>query len=62
ADAIKRAGSVDRAKIRDAIADTRSFKGVTGDITFDENGDPVKSAVIIEINNGKPRYLKTMDP
>ncbi len=62
ADAIRRAGSADRAKIRDAIADTSSFKGVTGDITFDENGDPVKSAVIMTIENGKPRYLKTMEP
>ena len=62
ADAITRAGSADRGKIRDAIADTRSFKGVTGDITFDENGDPVKSAVIMTIENGKPRYLKTMEP
>jgi len=62
ADAIMRAGSVDKAKIRDAIADTRSFNGVTGAITFDENGDPIKSAVIMEINNGKPRYFKTMEP
>ncbi|MCP4100785.1 MAG: ABC transporter substrate-binding protein, partial [Lentisphaerae bacterium] len=62
ADAITRAGSTDRDKIRDALAKTRSFKGVTGTISFDANGDPVKSAVIMEIRNGKPHYFKTVEP
>ncbi|MCP4691473.1 MAG: ABC transporter substrate-binding protein [Desulfobacterales bacterium] len=62
ADAIRRAGSRDRAKIRDALANTRSFQGVTGAFTFDANGDPIKSVVIMEINHGKPRYLKTLHP
>ncbi|MCP4109697.1 MAG: ABC transporter substrate-binding protein, partial [Desulfobacteraceae bacterium] len=62
ADAITRAGSTDRDKIRDALANTRSFKGVTGTISFDANGDPIKSAVIMEISNGKPHYFKTVEP
>jgi branched-chain amino acid transport system substrate-binding protein len=62
ADAIKRAGTVDRKRIRDAIADTQSFKGVTGAIRFNENGDPIKSAVLMEIINGQPHYLKTLKP
>ncbi len=62
ADAIKRAGSTDRDKIRDALANTRSFKGVTGTITFDAIGNPVKSAVIMEIKNGKPHYLSSLEP
>ncbi|MCP4351459.1 MAG: ABC transporter substrate-binding protein [Desulfobacterales bacterium] len=62
ADAITRAGSTDRDKIRDALAKTRFFKGVTGTISFDVNGDPVKSAVIMEISNGKPHYFKTVEP
>ena len=61
-DAIRRAGSTDKAKIRDALAQTRSYKGITGTITFNEQGDPVKSAVIMEITNGKPRYLMTLEP
>ncbi|MCP4105277.1 MAG: ABC transporter substrate-binding protein [Desulfobacteraceae bacterium] len=61
-DAIKRAGSADRAKIRDAIADTRNFKGVTGTISFDSNGDPIKRAVIIEIRKGNRYYFKTTVP
>ncbi|MDM8542533.1 ABC transporter substrate-binding protein [Desulfococcaceae bacterium HSG9] len=62
ADAIRRAGSTDREKIRDALANTRSFEGITGTITFDAIGNPVKSAVIMEITNGKPHYLKTLEP
>ena len=60
--AIARAGSLDREKIRDAIARTHSFKAITGTINFNEYGDPIKSAVIMEIVNGKPRYMKTVHP
>ena len=62
ADAIARSGSVDRKKIKDAIANTRSFEGVTGTINFNDYGDPIKSAVFMEIKNGKPHYLKTLKP
>jgi branched-chain amino acid transport system substrate-binding protein len=62
ADAIARSGSTNRKKIRDAIANTRSFKGVTGTINFNDHGDPIKSAVFMEIKNGKPHYLKTLKP
>ncbi len=61
-EAITRSTSTDRKKIRDAIANTRSFKGVTGTINFNLHGDPIKSAVLMEIRNGKPRYLKTLEP
>jgi branched-chain amino acid transport system substrate-binding protein len=60
--AITRANSTNRKRIRDAIANTRSFKGVTGTISFNDFGDPVKSAVFMEIKNGKPGYLKTLNP
>jgi len=43
-DAIKRAGSTDSSKIRDALAATKGFRGVTGVITFDANRNPVKSS------------------
>jgi branched-chain amino acid transport system substrate-binding protein len=62
ADAIARSGSVDRKKIKAAIASTRSFKGVTGTIDFNQYGDPIKWAVFMEIKNGQPRYLKTQKP
>jgi branched-chain amino acid transport system substrate-binding protein len=62
AEAISRSNSTDRNKIRDAIAATRSFEGITGTINFNDHGDPIKSAVFMEIRNGEPRYLKTLDP
>jgi branched-chain amino acid transport system substrate-binding protein len=60
--AITQAESTDRRKIRDAIANMTSFKGVTGNINFNDHGDPVKSAVFMEIKNGKPHYLKSIEP
>jgi branched-chain amino acid transport system substrate-binding protein len=62
ADAIKRSGSFDRTKIREALAATKGFQGVTGTISFTPQRDPIKSAVIIEIKDGKPRYLKNVLP
>jgi branched-chain amino acid transport system substrate-binding protein len=62
AEAITRSNSTDRKKIRDAIAATRSFEGITGTINFNDHGDPIKSAVFMEIRDGEPRYLKTLEP
>lgn len=63
ADALRRAGAPERGKLRDALASTKDFPGVTGRISFSAPlGDPVKSAVIIEIKNGKPMYLKNVLP
>jgi branched-chain amino acid transport system substrate-binding protein len=61
-DAIKRAGDTDRDKIRDALAATKNFAGVTGNITIDENRNAVKSAVMLQIKNGKPVYVSTVKP
>jgi len=47
ADAVRRAGSAAPAAIRDALAGARNFKGITGTITFDDNGDPEKPVVMI---------------
>jgi branched-chain amino acid transport system substrate-binding protein len=62
ADAIKRAGSTDPAKIRDAIAATKDFPGVTGRITIDANRNASKSAVIVTIKNGQFKYVETIAP
>jgi len=51
-DAIKRANSLDGKAIRDALAATKAFPGVTGDVTFNENRDAVKPIVMIEIKPG----------
>lgn len=61
-DAIKRAGSTEPDKIRDALATTKDFKGVTGTITINEQRDAVKPAVILEIVKGKFKYKETIQP
>lgn len=60
-DAIKRAGSTKGAAIRDALKAT-DINVVSGRIKFDENRNPIKSAVIIEIKNGKQVYRTTVNP
>lgn len=62
ADAIHRAKTTDRKMIRECLAATRNFRGVTGRISFDDNGDPIKSGVIMEIKNGHQHYLKSVHP
>ncbi len=57
AQAIKAAGSTDHQKVRDAMA---AVEGdfLTGHIKFDENRNPVKSAVIIEVIKAEDGKLK----
>lgn len=63
ADALHRAGTPERGKLRDALASTKDFPGVTGRISFSAaGGDPAKSAVILEIDKGKSRYYKSIRP
>jgi branched-chain amino acid transport system substrate-binding protein len=53
-DAIKRAGTTDGPKLRDAIAATKDFQGVTGTITLGPDRNPQgKSMVIVEVKNGE---------
>jgi branched-chain amino acid transport system substrate-binding protein len=51
-DAIKRANSLEGPAIRDALAATKDFPGVTGKVTFNENRDAVKPIVMIKIQPG----------
>ena len=60
ADAINRAESTGRDAIRLALSRTKNFEGVTGVISFNESGDPVKGAVIMEIDGNRARYLKSI--
>lgn len=62
AEAIRTAGTVDGEAVRNALAATKNFEGVTGTISFDANGNPVKSAVILKIDHGKITYHKTVQP
>ena len=49
-------------KLRDLIATTTSYPGVTGTITLDENRNATKPAVIIEIKNGKKTFNSSFNP
>ncbi|HVU28543.1 MAG TPA: ABC transporter substrate-binding protein [Verrucomicrobiae bacterium] len=62
ADAIKHVGTTDGAKVRDALAATKNFPGVTGNITIDPNRDASKPAVILTITNGQFKYVETVSP
>jgi branched-chain amino acid transport system substrate-binding protein len=62
ADAIKRAGSTDGAAIQKALVETKGWRGVTGEMSFDENRNPVKPIVILEIKDGQLTLKETMNP
>lgn len=61
ADAAKRAGSLDGTALRDAIANTKDFSGVTGQITIDAQHNSVKSSVVVQVPTeaGQPFKLVT---
>lgn len=61
-DAINRAGSTDGTKIRDALASTKDFQGVSGVMTMGPEGNPIKSMVINKVQNGKFVYVTTINP
>jgi branched-chain amino acid transport system substrate-binding protein len=61
-DAIKRAGSTDPAKLRDALAQTKNFPGLAGPITIDENRNAVKPAVILKVQDGKLEFVERVMP
>ena len=61
-DAIQRANSLDKAKIQAALASTKAYPAITGATTLNATHDAVKSAVIIEMKNGKQIFKATVKP
>lgn len=62
-DALKRAPSASRKDIRDALANTKNFQGVTGIITIDQNRNASKSAVVVEVTEeGGLKFVTRVDP
>ena len=59
---IQAAGKLDRQAARDAMAAITSYEGVTGNMQFQGTGDPVKSAVILQIKDGKFVYFASAAP
>ncbi|MCD7036362.1 ABC transporter substrate-binding protein [Metabacillus sp. GX 13764] len=62
ADAIKRAGSADPKKIKEALASTKDLQLISGKLTLDKNHDPVKSASILEYKEGKQEFNSKVNP
>jgi len=60
--AIEKAGSKDPAAIRDAMASIEGFQAVSGSISFDENGNPIKSAAILQIKDGAQKFVTIVNP
>ena len=60
--AIAAAGKAEPRAIRDALAATKGFQGVTGSITYSGTGDPVKGAVVIKVENGRFVFDSAVNP
>ena len=60
--ALKTAKSLNGQDLRDAIAATKGFSGVTGVISLDAERNAVKSAVVLKISGGKSSYVSTVNP
>jgi branched-chain amino acid transport system substrate-binding protein len=55
--------AVDRQCVRDALAQIKDFDGITGEMTFTDQGDPIKCAVIVKISDaGEFEFYKQACP
>jgi branched-chain amino acid transport system substrate-binding protein len=61
-EAMKRANSEDPVKIKDELAKTKDYAAVSGTITLNDTHDAVKSAVIIEMKDGKQTFKEKINP
>lgn len=61
-EAMKRANSAEPVKIKDELAKTKDYTAVSGKISFNATHDPVKSAVIIEMKDGKQTFREKVNP
>jgi len=62
AEAIQRAGTTEGGKLRDALAETKNFQGVTGIISMDKDRNAVKPAVVLKLQDLKYIYQETIQP
>src|SRR3984893_7286877 len=61
-EAIKRAGSIDSTAVRDALAQTKDFPGVSGDITIDAKRNASKPVVILAIKDQQIQFFEKINP
>ncbi|HBV97614.1 MAG TPA: branched-chain amino acid ABC transporter substrate-binding protein [Desulfotomaculum sp.] len=60
--AIKTANSKDADAIKTAMQNTKDFQTVSGKITFDKDGNPIKAATLLQIKDGKQTFVATVTP
>ncbi len=60
--AMTRSADLKPETIRDEVAKTSDFKGVTGKITLNENRDAVKSAVVVQVQGTQLKYITSVSP
>lgn len=58
--AIETAGSTDKEAVTKALKEI-SFDGVTGNLTFDKNNNPIKAVTIMKITDGKYKFDSTLE-
>ncbi|MBA3533021.1 MAG: ABC transporter substrate-binding protein [Ardenticatenales bacterium] len=60
--AIQKQGETDPTAIREGLSTTGKYTGVSGTMEFRGSGDPIRSAVILQIQEGTPTFYKVIDP
>lgn len=61
-EAIKRANSDNPVKVKEALQGIKDFKSVSGNISLDEQGNPIKNAVILKYTKTGQEYVATVNP
>jgi branched-chain amino acid transport system substrate-binding protein len=60
--AMKNANSADPDKVKDALASLKDFNGVSGTMTIDAEHNPIKSAVVLQVKDGKVSFVENVAP
>jgi branched-chain amino acid transport system substrate-binding protein len=60
--AMSKAGDLDGAKIADALAQTKNFAGITGNLTMGPDHNPIKGVTVIKVEKGQFAYQTTINP
>jgi branched-chain amino acid transport system substrate-binding protein len=60
--AMKNANSTDPDKVKDALASLKDFDGVSGKMSIDAQHNPVKSAVVLQVKDGKVSFVESVAP
>ena len=61
-DALNRVANLDRESVRNALAATKDVPAVCGTLTLDENRNPIKDAVVLQVKDGQFKYIMNVKP